>query len=445
MNIVMMTNTYDPIVGGLENSVRDFASGYRQRGHRVLVVTPDHDDAPENEKGVVRVPAIQNFNGTDFSVELPLSSELNRELERFAPDVIHTHHPFLIGDTALRAAAAFNVPIVFTHHTLYEQNTHYLIGDSKAMKRFVIRLSTGFANLCDHVIAPSESVMKLLVKRGVTVPVAVVPTGIDIGRFSHGNGMAFRQRFGIPENAFLLGIISRVAPEKNFSFLAQVASKFLKEHSQCWFVIVGDGPSLKSVRLVFEKQGVAECLVCPGILKDQMLVDAYTALDVFTFASYSETQGLVLVEAMAAGVPVVALKAPGVREVVKDRQNGCLLATEDKEQFLKALEWIKGLNKQERFRLQDVARKTADTFAVPDCIDRALRIYKQVIQDDSSVRKYHEHSVWKRALRVLRAQTELMSNLSNATGAAISPAAKKALVNARRQLRKALREFMFSE
>lgn len=445
MNIVMMTNTYDPIVGGLENSVRDFAAGYRQRGHRVLVVTPDHDDAPENEKGVFRVPAIQHFNGTDFSVELPISSELNRELERFSPDVIHTHHPFLIGDTALRAAAAFNVPIVFTHHTLYEQNTHYLIGDSNAMKRFVIRLSIGFANLCDHVIAPSQSVLKLLAKRGVTVPVSVVPTGIDTERFSSGDGGVFRKRWGVPKDAFVLGIVSRVAEEKNFLFLAQTAAMFLKEHSQSWFVIVGTGPSLDTVKHVFEEQGVAQRLICPGVLKDQTLVNAYTALDVFTFASYSETQGLVLVEAMAAGVPVVALNASGVREVVKDRQNGCLLPTQDVGQFLKALEWVKGLNSEERSRFHQEARNTAETFAVSGCIDRALMIYQQVIKEDSSVRKYHEHSVWKRALRVLRAQTELMGNLSNATGAAINPAAKKALVRARHQLKKALREFMFSE
>ena len=130
MNILMMTNTYKPITGGLEKSIEAFTKEYRRQGHRVIIVAPDFENM-EPEEDVVRIPAIQNFNGTDFSVQLPVPGVLDDALGDFKPDIVHSHHPFLVGDTALRIAYKQNVPIVFTHHTLYEQNTHYVPGDSE--------------------------------------------------------------------------------------------------------------------------------------------------------------------------------------------------------------------------------------------------------------------------------------------------------------------------
>ncbi|PIW60054.1 MAG: glycosyl transferase family 1, partial [Candidatus Omnitrophica bacterium CG12_big_fil_rev_8_21_14_0_65_50_5] len=347
MNIVMMTNTYKPILGGLEKSIEVFSSEYRKRGHHVLIVAPEFKDASQREYGVLRVPAIQNFNGTDFSVELPVPNHLFKAFKKFRPDIIHTHHPFLIGDTALRMSAPQNIPIIFTNHTLYEKNTHYVPGDSKAMKQFVVRLATGFANLCDHVIAPSQSVADLLISRGVRTPVTVLPTGIDVEKFKTGNCSAFRKLFGIPQDAFVAGIISRMAPEKNIVFLSQAAAVFLAKNKNAWFVVVGDGPSLDEIKTIFRELNVESRLVCAGSLKDTQLVNAYHALNVFAFASHSETQGLVLAEAMAAGTPVAAVDAPGVREVVKDKMNGRLIPRDNVGQFANALQWMADLSAAE--------------------------------------------------------------------------------------------------
>lgn len=444
MNIVMMTNTYKPIVGGLEKSVEIFSDHYRRRGHQVLIVTPKSAEASQ-EAGVVRVPAIQNFNGTDFSVELPVSADLAKALARFQPDIIHTHHPFLIGDTAMRAAAAFNVPIVFTHHTLYEQNTHYIPGDSPAMKRFVIKLSTGFANLCEQVIAPSESVAKLLEKRGVTAPVAVVPTGIEYQQFSKGKGGAFRASLGIPAKAFLIGIVGRVAPEKNFTFLAKTVAGFMRKASKAYFVVAGDGPSIAEVRKIFNEEGVQDRLICAGMLKGQRLLDAYKALDVFAFASHSETQGLVLIEAMAAGTPVVAVNAPGVREVVIDKKNGRLIAHDDVGQFIDALDWIAGQDSAGRAALKREARATARCFSVTKSVTRILKVYRETLKREIKSKEKNGKSAWRRAMRVLRTQTELIGNFSTATRAAIAGGPKKTLISARRHFRKALREIIQPE
>ncbi|HWR75953.1 MAG TPA: glycosyltransferase, partial [Thiobacillus sp.] len=178
MNILIFTNTFTPHVGGVARSVEAFTEEYRTRGHRVLVVAPEFPDMPQDEVDVVRIPAIQNFNASDFSVVLPIHPALSETIDAFRPDIVHSQHPFLLGMTAVRIARHRGLPLVFTHHTLYEQYTHYVPGDSPALKRFAIELATRYANLADQVFAPSESIRDLLQQRGVVTPIAVVPTGV---------------------------------------------------------------------------------------------------------------------------------------------------------------------------------------------------------------------------------------------------------------------------
>src|SRR5688572_20475289 len=140
MNVVMMKNSSLAHVGGVARSVESFSAALREAGHKVMVVAPEFPDMSESETDVVRVPAIQRFNGSDFSVRLPVPGLLTDPLDRFQPDLIHAHHPFLLGDTALRVAAGRGVPLVFTHHTLYEEYTHYVSNESVALKRFVVDL-----------------------------------------------------------------------------------------------------------------------------------------------------------------------------------------------------------------------------------------------------------------------------------------------------------------
>src|SRR5437867_1837186 len=131
----MATNTFTPHVGGVARSVECFTAEYRRLGHRVLIVAPTFENTPDEERDVVRYPSLEHFNGSDFSVPMPMPGLLLSRLAEVPPDVVHSHHPFLLGDTALRVAAAQNVPVVFTHHTLYDQYVHYLGSDSPLLQR----------------------------------------------------------------------------------------------------------------------------------------------------------------------------------------------------------------------------------------------------------------------------------------------------------------------
>jgi len=419
MNIVMLTNTYLPHVGGVARSVASFTAEYRRRGHQVLVVAPEFDRQPADETGVVRIPAIQNFNGSDFSAVLPVSGLLTESLDAFRPDIVHTHHPYLLGMTALRIARYRELPLVFTHHTLYERYTHYVPLDSPAFRRFVIELATRYANLCDQVFAPSESIAALLRERKVEAPIAVVPTGVDTARFAQGDGAGFRAAHAIPPGAFVVGHLGRLAAEKNLEFLASAVARFLKSTPGARFLLVGEGPYASIMRAVFERMGVIERLHHAGILSPSELVNAYHAMDVFAFTSRSETQGMVLTEAMAAGVPVVGLDAPGVREVVRDQRNGRLLHQDTLEAFAAALQWVAALPPDRMQRLRRGALQTAEDFSLTHSADKALGCY-ETLREKGFITRPDEYEQWQHVVDLVKAEWDILMGMAGAAGAAFS-------------------------
>lgn len=419
MKILMMTNTFTPHVGGVARSVETYVAEFRKRGHRVMVIAPEFEGMPEREQDVVRVPAIRKFNGSDFSVRLPVPGYMHDALEAFHPEIVHSHHPFMLGATALRVASQYSAPIVFTNHTMYERYTHYVPLDSPVMKRFVIKLSTGYANLCDAVITPSESIAAVLRERGVEAPIHSIPTGIDLGRFRKGGGPGFRQAMGVPREAFLVGHVGRLALEKNLPFLAQCVAKYLRTNPRAHFLIVGGGPSETEIRSIFHLAGVSDRLHFAGVLTGPLLVSAYNAMDVFAFASLSETQGMVMAEAMAAGTPVVALDAPGSREIVRDGRNGRLIMEENAEQFVEALGWVGQRSAKERGELRRAARVTAREFSIEGCADRVLQVYTGLLEA-SRVGRTYEDSLWNTAINMIATEWDLMTSKLEAAGSAIA-------------------------
>lgn len=410
MNILMLTNTYLPHVGGVARSVDAFSRALRARGHAVLVVAPSFQGASAGEPGVVRVPAIQHFNGSDFSVGLPIPGLLSRALERFQPDVVHSHHPFLLGDTALRVATRLDLPLVFTHHTMYERYTHYVPGDSPVLRRFVIAMAREYANLCDAVVAPSESIARLLAERGVRAPLFAIPTGVDLERFARGRGAETRLRMGIPPGAFVIGHVGRLAREKNLPFLAEAVAVFLRQHADGHFLLVGSGPAESEIRAKLE--GFEARLHCSGPLQGRDLVDAYHAMDVFAFASQTETQGMVLAEAMAAGVPVVALDAPGAREMVQEGRNGHLLERESAAAFASALAHLHAALRVDPGPWNNRARATAERFSLARCTDGLLELYRGLGAVGPRARL--EETPWAQVRRRLETEWEIWSGRAEA-------------------------------
>lgn len=418
MKILMMTNTYTPVVGGVEESIRAFTDQFRNKGHKVLVVAPEFEDMPEQEEGVIRIPAIQKFNRSDFSVNLPIPGLLPKLMKNFGPDIVHSHHPFLVGDMALRLCGQYGIPLVFTYHTMFEDYLHYLPFQNKRIQRFVIELSTGYANLTDRVIVPSRSVYDILRKRGVDVPMDIIPTGVDLKRFAHGDGANIRERFHIPRDAFVVGHVGRLTPEKNLEFLSEAAAGFVKREGRAHYLVVGRGPLDAVIKDIFDKHNISERLHLTGVLRGQDIVDGYHAMDVFAFASYTETQGLVLAEALAAGVPIVAVDAPGVREAVKDGKNGRLIPKQDQEDFVEALCWCFTRGPEEFGLLKGEARKSAGGYDIEHCAQKMLDIYYSVRPKEYMLSE-EKHGAWSNMMHRIKTEWDMAKNLVEASEAAM--------------------------
>ena len=424
MNILMVTNTFTPHVGGVARSVERFTSEYRRQGRRVVVVAPEFEGQPDRELDVVRVPAIRHFSDGDFSMSLPVIHLDSLFQDGFRPDLIHSHHPYLLGDTALRLGAKFGVPVVFTHHTMYEEYTHYVPGDWEQLRKFVVELATGYANMCAHVIAPSGSVGEIIRSRGVSAPIEVIPTGVETDDFREGEKVEFRRKHDIPAEAFVAGHLGRLAPEKNPEFLCRSLVRFLSRHKDAHFLVVGDGPSAQDMRRIFSKARQEKRVHFTGTLKGRDVVDAYHAMDVFAFSSKSETQGLVLVEAMASGVPVVALDAPGARDVCRDTRNGRLVKNEDPEEFAQALTWTKDRLDDSPEWFSEACGETAGEHSAASCADRVLALYKKIL-DEKPTRKGFDEKAWDTLHRRVRREWELWNNRLGALADTISDAVGK--------------------
>jgi len=418
MNIWMLTNTFLPFVGGVSRSVLMFSEECRKAGHRVLIVAPTFEGSPAVETDVIRIPALQNFNGGDFSIALPVPGYLSSYFTECRPDIVHSHHPHFLGNTAVRIASALHCPLVFTHHTMYEHYLHYVPSEAKRLREFVIALVTGYCNLCDCVIAPSASVAGILRERGVATPMEVIPTGVDLRAFVTGNGERVRQAHEIPQKAFVAGYVGRLAPEKNLSFLAEAMCAYLAQNKRAHFLVVGSGPSAAMVIERFQRARLQRRLHLVGVLEGQKLVDVYHAMDVFVFASHSETQGMVVTEAMAAGRPVVALDAPGVREVVTDRRNGRLLDSQSgAADFAAAVAELASAPRPAREALARAARETAAQFSMERCGRQLVEVYERLRQQQPSGAK--DETMWRRAMEEIKAEWELLKNAAEAVRQAL--------------------------
>lgn len=374
MRIAMFTNTYLPHIGGVARSVNSLREDLRASGHKVIIVAPTFpgvDKVFELIDDVVRVPAVQKFNGSDFSVRLPVPGALNNLFDDLKIDLVHSHHPFLLGDTAVRVARRYDLPLLFTHHTRYEEYTHYISSDSPRMQEFAARLATEYGNLCSGVIAPSESIAELIRSRGVRVPVEVVATGVDTAEFAKHDNQSIRRELSLPGDTLIIGHVGRLAAEKNLGLLARCAARVLEKLPDSVFIVAGEGPAQAQMVRELERAKVAERAFFLGNCQGQRLVDVFAAMDCFVFASKSETQGMVLTEAMAAGTPVVALDAPGAHEVVDDSNGKLLDSSADSETFARAV--IDVLRRED---LDAGIKATAQRYSRDSMARRMLRFYR---------------------------------------------------------------------
>jgi len=323
MNILMLSDVYFPRVNGVSSSMRTFARELTRLGHRVTIVAPDYGgDEIRTEFEILRVPARTIFfDPEDRLMRAAALREMEQRLAQQKWDVIHIHTPFRAHQLGVRLGRRLRVPTVESYHTFFEEYAaHYFPWLPARLTRFLARHYS--RNLCrgvDHLIVPSTQMAGVLRRYGITTPASVIPTGIHLDEFCGGDGAKFRREHGIAPDQPTLVTVSRLAAEKNIAFLLEVAGALVGEFPQLLFIIAGEGPDAENLRRRAHALGLRERVLFVGNLdRRTQLLDCYRAGGVFVFASPTETQGLVLLEAMALGVPIVSTAVMGTATVLKD-------------------------------------------------------------------------------------------------------------------------------
>lgn len=344
----MLSDVYFPRVNGVSTSIRSFARELIAQGHKVTLVAPDYGadhnaaaDAQALRDGIelIRLPARTIF--FDPEDRLLRADAVRRVQPRLAArhwDVIHIHTPFQAHRLGVRLGKAQRIPTVETYHTYFEEYVaHYLPWAPSGVLRWAARtLSRRLCHAVDHLVVPTREMTAVLDGYGIATPSTVLPTGIDLTEFSSGDGAAFRARHGIDREPVIV-TVSRLAVEKNIAFLLRVAERLLPEFPDLRFVIAGEGPDAPRLKKLAEEGPLRGHVHFFGNLdRGTALLDCYRCGDAFVFASPTETQGLVLIEALALGVPVVSTAVMGTATVLRGTR-GAVIADEDEVGFAQTL------------------------------------------------------------------------------------------------------------
>jgi 1,2-diacylglycerol 3-alpha-glucosyltransferase len=331
MRVALFTNNYLPFRGGVTTAVETLRQGLEGLGHPARVLAPAARPPVVDPPWVFRYPSIPAPTYPGFALPVPFSPRVQRLARDFAPDIVHAQHPFLLGPAARRFARRQRRPMVFTYHTRYEKYAHYVPLPERFVAALAVRLSCRFAASADLVIAPSERIAATLRARGITTPVAVVPTGVPLDLFQPGDRAEARRALGVPGDALLCLYVGRLDREKSVGLVIEAFESMADAVSGARLWLIGQGTHAAALQQRAEAGTASGRIRFHGGMDRQALPRCYRAADLFLFASETETQGLVLAEAHASGLPAVAVRASGVDEVVRDGETGILTKAESRE------------------------------------------------------------------------------------------------------------------
>lgn len=335
LHVVMISDVYFPRVNGVSTSIQIFRQGLEERGVQVTLIAPDYGEG-DTEERVVRIPSRHlPVDPEDRMMRFKSLMRQLTELRDSKVDVVHIQTPFVAHYAGVRWARQLGIPTVESYHTFFEEYLyHYVRFLPRTSLRFLARrFSARQCNEVSSLVVPSQAMLAVLRGYGITTPAAVIPTGIDLPALRGGDRARFRHAHGIALERQVLLYVGRVVFEKNIDFLFSVVKQLQRHRPDILLLVAGEGPAVEPLKLVAKRLDIERNIQFVGYLDRQRdLLDCYAAGDVFVFASRTETQGLVLLEAMALGLPVVSTAVMGIAEVLCD-QEGCLIAEDNVTDF----------------------------------------------------------------------------------------------------------------
>jgi len=375
MRIVFFTNAYKPSISGVVTSISLFRQGLVKAGHEVHIVAPEQGGYEDKEPYVFRLPAIDLPGDIDVSLAMPLKALLDTALQGIKPSLIHSQHPILLGDLAAAFARELQIPLIFTFHTRYDKYAQQYVPIAPEVAGTVMEQVVGrYLERCTHIIAPTTSTRDLILREyAPSAPVTVVPTPVKMGAYDALEPERVLAELGLRDSEALL-YVGRIAGEKGLDFLFRAFARIAAERPQVRLLLVGEGPGEGELQELARELDIDDRVIFCGAVPHSEVPHYAAAADLFVFSSVTETQGLVLIEAMAAGTPVLAVEAPGSQDVLDE--GGGLLVPKRERVFADAVVDLL----RDRQRLEALGRqaaRVAQRYTISAATERLSAVYEE--------------------------------------------------------------------
>lgn len=383
MRIAMLTNNYKPYIGGVPVSIEHLSEELRNLGHRVYIFAPSYP-TQEEEPFVIRYPSFP-VGIAGAPVPNVLTKLFYKKMVELQIDVIHVHHPAIVGNVAFSMRRQLGIPVVFTYHTRYEEYLYYvkMLKQIEHCTGIIERYLQYYCNHCDMLFAPTPEIKKhLLYEKMVNAPVEILPTGLPQDNFFPDMQVVKCIKEQYQKDAdYIFCTVARLAKEKNLDFLLESMQKVkqkLSMHGKTFrHLIIGEGLERKHLEETCHKLGLKQEIIFIGNVENKQMKNYLSACDLFVFTSKSETQGIVVLEAMAVGKPVIAVEATGIRDVINTKENG-ILTKEDSDNFAQAVEKALVFPKLYQ-KMCENAKNTAKKYAEDKIARQAEQYYYELL------------------------------------------------------------------
>ena len=386
MRIGIFTDTYPPYINGVSTSIAMLEKALKKKGHQVFIVTVNPEERSYSfSDHVIKIPGIP-IGIYDYRLSNIYPLKAVKKIKEWNLDIIHSHTEFGIGTFARVIAHQLDIPLVHTYHTMYEDYVYYVTKGyfDKSSKKIVEYLTKFYCDkTATELIVPTKKTYDLFKEKyGYARSVHIVPTGIDVEKFyreknNQSKSLEIRRSLGIKDDDFVILFVGRMGNEKSVDFLIENHKAILKENKKAKLLLIGDGPDIDNLKAITKKNKLEDSVIFAGRVPWENISLYYQIPNVFTTASKTETQGLTVLEAMAASLPVVALDDDAFREVVTDDYNGFLF--KDKKGYVEGITKImKSPELQERLSIQ--ARNTVEAHSAKFFAEQVLTVYKKALK-----------------------------------------------------------------
>jgi 1,2-diacylglycerol 3-alpha-glucosyltransferase len=377
MRIGFFTDGYLPQINGVATTVEELRESLVQRQHKVYVVAPKYPHYKDQEKNVLRLRSVRLYKNPELRIPYMFPERILQKVLKMDFDIIHGFSGGSTPSLGIALAKIKKKPYVFTYNTRLNQYTHYVLNGKLIRPKTVERVARMYCNACDQIIAPTKYIKDELISFGVKKPIAVIPNGVNTIKFKPVKSNYLKELTGLKESDKIALCVARLAKEKSLDFLIKAFTKFSKINPNVYFVIAGDGPERVNLEKLIAKLNIGSKVILLGMVPYNNIPKIYNGADVFIFASTTETQGMIVPEAMSSGLPVLAVRDRVFEQFIDSGKNG-ILVEKNIDIFNQSLQKLLDDDKL-RLNMGKKAREKIEKYSLEEIAKKFENLYKELL------------------------------------------------------------------